>query len=87
MQKMFLELGGMGCGGCVKNVRKILGAVPGVVIDDVVIGSAKLTYDASATSPQNIVDALTNAGYPAREATAAPAGSAGGEGGHCGIAS
>jgi hypothetical protein len=31
----------------------------------VAIGSASLTYDASATTPEKIADAVSAAGYPA----------------------
>ena len=75
MQQLSLELDGMGCSGCVANVRRALGTVPGVQIKDVAIGSATLEYDPALTSPSAIATALEEAGYPVRRS--APATAAG----------
>ena len=85
MNNLSLVLDGMGCGGCVTKVRNALDALPGVAVDNVEIGSVRLAYDPVRSSPQVITDALSKAGYPAREdATTATTGQASG-GGHCGI--
>ena len=71
MEKLSLELKGMGCGGCVANVKRALGEVHGVKVEEVTIGSANLHYDPSLTSPHKIAEALEQAGYPV-QASAPP---------------
>ena len=68
METMKLTVDGMGCGGCVKNVRKVLDGLPGVTVASVAIGSAVVGLDAGRTSRQSVMEALTKAGYPSREA-------------------
>ena len=88
MQRLSLVLSGMGCGGCVNNVRKVLDRVPGVVIHDVAIGSAELRYDPALVSETAITKALGAAGYTARASgRAAEDANVSEKGGHCGIAS
>lgn len=69
MERLALELDGMGCGGCVANVKRALGDVPGVLVEDVTIGRAQVRYDAQQTSPRAIAEALEQAGYPVRTGT------------------
>ena len=86
MNRLSLELDGMGCGGCIKNVRKTLEALPGVAIETVAVGSAMLAYDPAQSSQEIITEALAKAGYPAREAGPATASTGPArEGGHCGV--
>jgi copper chaperone len=86
VQQLKLSIEGMGCGGCVKNVRSVLEVLPGVAVESVAVGSAVLTLDPDRSSPQTVTDALAKAGYPARETGSAPAAHAGGacQGGSCG---
>ena len=88
MKKISLSLDGMGCGGCVKNVRKALDALPGVAVENVMVGSTVLAYDPERLSQQAVVEALTKAGYPVRD-LGAPAGvdALVQKGDHCGLAS
>jgi copper chaperone CopZ len=65
MDKLTLAIKGMSCGHCVARVKQTLAALPAVRVKDVAIGSASLTYDASATTPEKIADAVSAAGYPA----------------------
>lgn len=71
--------------GCLKSVRSVLEALPGVAAENVAVGSA-VALDPDRASPETVTDALVKAGYPAREADSAPAGHAGGarQGGSCG---
>jgi copper chaperone len=71
MEKLSLMLDGMGCGGCVKNVRKVLDAMPGVRIENVAVGSASFEFDPEKASPQSVAEALAKAGYPVRREDAA----------------
>ena len=60
----------MSCGHCVALVKQTLGATPGVQVNDVSIGGARLTYDAAMTTPEKIAAAVSAVGYPARVANA-----------------
>ena len=63
-----LEVSGMSCGHCVHAVREALGAVPGVKVEEVQIGSASVTLDDEKATLGDLVDAVYNAGYEANEA-------------------
>ena len=63
-----LEVSGMSCGHCVHAVREALGAVPGVKVEEVQIGSAAVTLDDEKATVGDLVDAVYNAGYEASEA-------------------
>ncbi|CAG1771299.1 hypothetical protein BAC2_01606 [uncultured bacterium] len=67
MKQLKLEVSGMSCGHCVHAVREALGAVPGVKVDDVKIGSASVTFDEDTTTVGDLVDAVADAGYAASE--------------------
>jgi copper chaperone len=54
MQQTTIAISGMTCGGCVSAVRKALGAVPGVHVDAVTVGSASVSYDVSRTTSGNL---------------------------------
>lgn len=68
MKQLKLEVSGMSCGHCVSAVRDALGAVPGVKVDSVSVGSASITYDENQTNVGELVDAIADAGYEANEA-------------------
>ncbi len=63
-----LALDGMSCNHCVRAVRAALETVPGVTVDDVTIGEARVHYDAAVVSREAIGEALAREGYPPREA-------------------
>ena len=81
MVNLKLNLDGMGCGGCVKNVQNALAGIPGVRVENVSVGSAVLAYDPDQSSPEAVVAALDRAGYPARAVSTPPVAR---EGGCCG---
>lgn len=89
MEKLSLELSGMGCGACVNKVRNVLSALPGVVVTSVSVGSANLSYDAVRLSLGEVTGALVAAGYQARlTGGSVTAGETLGQnGGHCGVRS
>lgn len=68
MKQLKLEVSGMSCGHCVGAVREALAAVPGVKVDEVNIGSAKVTFDETKSTVSDLVDAVSDAGYEATEA-------------------
>jgi copper chaperone len=67
-KQVTLDVSGMSCGHCVHAVREALGAVPGVKVDEVRIGSASVSFDDAKTTVGDLVDAVYNAGYEANEA-------------------
>ena len=69
MERVQLSVAQMGCGGCVRNVREALAAVPGVKVEHVEVGSAAVAYDPRVASLDAILGALLDAGYPAKEAS------------------
>ncbi len=66
MRQIVMIIAGMSCGECVSAVRKALGAVPGTCLDEVSVGSATVSYDASIASPAAIAEAIGYAGYHVR---------------------
>jgi copper chaperone CopZ len=62
MNTITIGINGMSCGHCVAAVQKALAAVPGVTVDDVRIGSATVTLDAT-TSRATVESAIDAAGY------------------------
>lgn len=68
MTKLKLDVSGMSCGHCVHAVREALAAVPGVTVEDVRIGSVSVAFDENAATVGDLVDAVADAGYEARQA-------------------
>jgi copper chaperone len=64
METRTLNIQGMSCGHCVARVNKTLAAVPGVTVEDVQVGSARVTFDPARTPLARIGEALADAGYP-----------------------
>ena len=58
-----LTIEGMSCNHCVMHVKKELGKIAGLVIEDVQIGRARVQYDDLKVSTQSIVEAVREAGY------------------------
>jgi copper chaperone len=65
MVPLNLRIGGMTCGHCVSKVSKALTALPGVVVHTVEIGSASVSYEPAATSPEAVARAVEALGYAA----------------------
>ena len=63
MQQLTIAISGMSCGGCVSAVRKALGAIPGLHVDAVTVGSATVSYDAARTTPAAIAKAVRATGF------------------------
>ena len=73
MEQMHLTIDGMSCGHCVATVRHSLAEVAGVSLDTVRVGAADLRFDPLQTTPQAILAAVSDAGYPAH-ISASPVG-------------
>lgn len=69
IQTLDLAISGMSCDHCVARVTRALQRHPGLTIQEVRIGSARVTYDPSVVSVESVLDALDDAGYPARAAS------------------
>jgi copper chaperone len=65
MESLKLQIEGMSCSHCVRAVKNRLEATPGVEVEDVTIGSARLKYDPARTSVDDIENAIADEGYTA----------------------
>ena len=66
MENLTLQIDGMSCGHCVSRVQKALTRVEGVHVDQVEIGSARVSYDPAQVSPRRIREAVEEAGFDVR---------------------
>ena len=57
-----LQIDRMSCGACVRHVTQALNAVPETRAEEVRVGSARVASD---RDPQELLQALDTAGYPA----------------------
>lgn len=63
MKVQHLKIEGMSCGHCVMHVKKALGSLGGVQVQEVQIGEAKVVVD-EARVPRDILSAaIEEAGY------------------------
>ena len=60
-QQLIIE--GMNCGHCVMHVKKALAGMTGVEVNDVQIGSAKITVDETKVSADALRATVEKAGY------------------------
>jgi copper chaperone CopZ len=58
-----LKIEGMSCGHCVMAVKKELGKIQNMIVEDVQIGSAKVQYDETKVTEKIITDAVEEAGF------------------------
>jgi copper chaperone len=58
-----IEIGGMNCDHCVAAVRKGLARLPGVVVREVRVGAASVSFEPSRTSSAQIDAAIEEAGF------------------------
>jgi copper chaperone len=65
MTRLTLQIDGMSCGHCVEAVRRALVALPGVEVESVEIGQARVRFDKTATSAAALTGAVSDAGYSA----------------------
>ena len=63
MAKMTVDIGGMSCGHCVAAVSGALKGLEGVDLEQVKVGSAVVSYDPAAVSPEKITQAIEAEGY------------------------
>jgi len=68
MEQLNLTIEGMSCEHCVRAVKNRLTATPGVKVESVDVGSARLQYDPSTTNIDEIEEAIADEGYTAFKA-------------------
>lgn len=66
MKTETLTIQGMSCGHCVRAVREALERVDGVNVEEVEIGSARVSYDPEQVDHDVLVQAVEEEGYPTR---------------------
>jgi copper chaperone len=71
MTEIQIAISGMTCGHCVSRVSKALSALPGVRVDSVEVGSARVAYEAGAISRESVLAAVRDLGYGAEAPEAA----------------
>ena len=65
MNKIELVIEGMSCEHCVAAVSEALAELPGISVDEVRVGEARVRYDPGQVSPEQIALAIEDAGYAA----------------------
>ena len=65
MENVVIKVGGMSCGGCVKNVTGVLTGLPGVARAEVSLeaGEARVAYDPARVDLGAMRQAIENAGF------------------------
>jgi copper chaperone len=63
MAEISLKIEGMSCQHCVASVKKALDSMDSITFSDVSVGAARVEFDDSRTSSDEICRAVQNAGY------------------------
>ena len=63
MKQEILKIEGMSCGHCVMAVKKELGKLEDVKVNDVQIGSADVEFDETKVNEKILAEAIEEAGY------------------------
>jgi len=63
MKTQEFKIEGMSCSHCIMAVRKELGKLDNIKIDDVQIGKVKVEFDESKTEESRIINAIEEAGF------------------------
>lgn len=61
-----LDIEGMTCSACVRHVEQALQGLDGVEKLDVKIGKVRVDHDVAKATPQQLIEAIAEAGYAAR---------------------
>lgn len=65
MAEFTLKINGMHCGSCVHRVSQALAATPGVVVNEVSVGAARLSSAEESTPIDLAIAAIAKAGFAA----------------------
>jgi copper chaperone len=63
MKSLTVNIFGMHCDACVNRVKQSLETVPGVDVEDVQVGTAKMKYDETIANPAAIQAAIRKIGF------------------------
>ena len=66
MSEFSLSIDGMHCGGCVRRVSQALAAEKDIQVNEVRVGTARLTSDQDPPPVARVLEVLAKAGYAAR---------------------
>jgi len=66
MAEFTLRIDGMHCGACVRRVSQALDAAPGVTVEEVRIGAARLSSKEDPLPIERAIAAIEKAGYKAQ---------------------
>ena len=69
MAEFTLKIDGMHCGSCVRRAGQALAAVPGVTVDEVRVGAARLSASEEPAPVEAAIAALAKVGYTAHPAS------------------
>ena len=69
MAEFILRIDGMHCGACVGRVHHALTATEGLQVEEVQVGSAKVSAAAGPAPVERAIAALAKAGYTANQAS------------------
>jgi len=65
MANFTLKIDGMHCASCVRRVSQALASTPGVVVEEVIVGSAKMSAAEQPAPVDAAIAALAKAGFAA----------------------
>lgn len=65
MSDIVLYIEGMHCGACVRRVTQALDHVPGIQVEEVRVGAARVKTTSDSATAQSAIDAVNKAGFPA----------------------
>jgi copper chaperone CopZ len=68
METVNLSIQGMHCGGCAAKVSTALKSVPGTNVEEVTVGSARVSFDPQKTSTAGLISAVNKVGFKATAA-------------------
>lgn len=64
-EELRLSIEGMHCGACVRRVTNALQSVASLQLNSVDVGSARITFDTTQATPENILSAVNGIGFHA----------------------
>jgi copper chaperone CopZ len=65
METVNISIQGMHCGGCAAKVSTALKSVPGANVENVAVGSARVSFDPRISSAAALIGAVNNLGFKA----------------------
>jgi copper chaperone len=65
MSEFTLRIDGMHCGACVRRVSQALAATPGIAVEEVRVGAARIKSDQQPAPVDAAIASIARAGYSA----------------------